>query len=75
MVFLMVIAAERHADRVGLVLGGCRRDGLRRAAVRVCAERFGTGEWHVSDETYRPAMRGRNGSVRLWEGRFELTRS
>jgi len=74
MVSLMVVAVEQRRDRVGVVLGGCRRDELRRAAVRVCGERFGAGEWRVCDESFRPTMVSRAGSVRLWEGRFELER-
>src|SRR6185437_5588794 len=43
MVSLMVVAVEQRRDRVGVVLGGCRRDELRRAAVRVCGERSPVG--------------------------------
>ena len=75
MVRLMVLAVEQRGNRVGLVLGGCRRDELRSAAVRVCAHRFGAGEWRVSEESFRPTMVSRSGSVRLWEGRFELVDS
>ena len=71
----MVLVAEQRDDRVGLVLGGCGRDELRRAAVRVCARRFGPSDWRVSEESFRPTMVSRTGSVRLWEGRFELVRS
>jgi hypothetical protein len=71
----MVLAAEQKDERVRLVLGGCRRDELRRAAVDVCARRYGAGEWHVAEESFRPTMVRLTGSVRLWEGRFELTRS
>lgn len=75
MVLLMVVASERHDDRVGLVLEGCRRDELRREAVRVCVRRFGAGEWQVSEESFRPTVLSHAGSVRLWQGRFELVRS
>jgi hypothetical protein len=75
MVRLMVLAAQRNDDRADIVLGGCRRDELRRAAVRVCAQRFGPGDWRVCGESFRPTMVARTGSVRLWEGRFELMRS
>ncbi len=69
----MLIAAERHDDdRVCLVLGGCRRDELRHAALCSCEKRFGAGGWRVCDEQFRPAMVSRTGTVRLWEGRFEL---
>jgi hypothetical protein len=72
----MVIAAARKGDeRVDLVVSGCRRDDLRRCALRECTRRFGAGEWCVCEERFRPAMVSRAGSVRLWEGRFELTRS
>jgi hypothetical protein len=71
----MVLVAEQRDDKVALVIGGCRRDELRRAAVRVCAGRFGGGDWRVSEESFRPTMMSRTGSVRLWEGRFELVRS
>jgi hypothetical protein len=74
MVLLMVVAVERHDDRVRLVLGGCRRDELRGAALRVCVRRFGAGEWRVSEESFRPSVLSHTGSVRLWEGRFELIR-
>jgi hypothetical protein len=70
----MVLGVDRREDRVELVLGGCRRDELRRAAVRACTRRFGAGDWRVRGEEFRPAMVSRGGSVRLWEGRFELER-
>ncbi len=57
------------------MLGGLRRDELRRAAVRVCVKRYGAGAWRVDRESFRPTMVGRTGSVRLWQGRFELERS
>lgn len=71
----MLVAVEERAGRVAVVLAGCRRDELRRAATRVCAKRFGAGEWCVCEERFRPTMLSRAGSVRLWEGRFELERS
>lgn len=71
----MVLAVEQRDEGIGLVLGGCRRDELRRAALRVCVTRFGAGEWSVAGESFRPAMVSRSGCVRLWEGRFELVRS
>lgn len=74
MVSLMVLAVQEHDGCVDLVLGGCRRDELRRAAVRFCTQRFGAGPWRVCGERFRPAMVSRGGSVRLWEGRFELDR-
>ena len=74
MVGLMVVAVEEQDGRVGVVLAGCRRDELRRAAGRVCAKRFGAGEWRVCPECFQPRMVSRSGSVRLWEGRFELER-
>jgi hypothetical protein len=70
----MVLAAEQRDGRVRLVLGGCRRDELRRAACQACVRSFGAGEWRVCEERFRPTMVSRTGSVRLWEGRFELAR-
>ena len=75
MVRLMVGAVEQRRGRVDIVVGGVRRDDLRRAALRVCGERFGAGEWHVCEEHFRPTMLSRAGGVRLWEGRFGLERS
>jgi hypothetical protein len=75
MVRLMLVAVEQRDERVGVVLGGCRRDELRQAAVRVCAKRFGGGDWCVCEERFSPTMVSRTGSVRLWEARFELERS
>jgi hypothetical protein len=75
MVLLMMLASEQHAERIELVLGGCRRDELRRAAVRACVRRAGPGEWRIREERFRPTMVSRAGSVRLWEGRFEMARS
>ena len=75
MVALMVLLAEQRDDRVELILGGCHRDDLRKAALEVCERRFGAGAWRVSGEHFRPTMVRNTGSVRLWEGRFELTRS
>lgn len=66
--------AERHGDRVEIVLCGCARDDLRRACLGVCARRFGEGGWRVCEERFRPRMVSRAGRVRLWEGRFELER-
>jgi hypothetical protein len=71
----MIVATSRADERVGVVLAGCRRDELRRAALRTCARRFGAGEWRVCEEDFRPTMVSRTGAVRLWEGRFELERS
>jgi hypothetical protein len=70
----MVVAVEQRRDRVDIVVGGCRRDELRRAAVRACGKRFGPGEWRVCEEHFRPTLLTHAGSVRLWEGRFELER-
>ena len=70
----MVLALEERGGVVDAVLAGCRRDELRRAAARACARRFGAGEWRVCEEHFRPTMVTRAGSVRLWEGRFELER-
>ena len=71
----MLMAVERHEDRVDVVLCGCARDELRQACLRVCAKRFGDGQWRVCEERFRPAMVRRTGSVRLWEARLELERS
>ncbi len=75
MVALMVISVDQHGERVALTLGGCRRDELRSAALRLCARRFGPSDWHIADERFRPTMTSRTGAVRLWEGRFEVTHS
>jgi hypothetical protein len=68
----MLVAAERHEGRVELTLGGCRRDELRDAAIRLCGKRYGEGSWRICDEQFCPLMVSRTGSVRLWEGHFEL---
>jgi hypothetical protein len=68
----MVVSIQQHDNLVGVVLAGCERDQLRRAAFRLCTKRFGAREWRLREESFRPAMVSGGGRVRLWEGYFEL---
>ncbi len=63
-------------DRASLVMRGFSPPDLRRRAVRDCSLVFGSdGSWRFTREEIVPCLVSPGGRVRLYEGRFEASRS
>jgi hypothetical protein len=63
-------------DRASLRMRGFSPAGLRRRAVRGCSQVFGIdGGWRFTREEIVPCLVSPGGRVRLYEGRFDATRS
>jgi len=63
-------------DRASVVVRGFSPADLRRRAARDCGEVFGGDSgWRFTQETIAPCMVSIGGRVRLYEGRFEASRS
>jgi hypothetical protein len=74
MVCLMYVVSETEQGRAAVVMRGLSKGDLRRHAKTVCRRRLGECNWELCSEEFRPCMVSLGGHVRLWEGRFELTR-
>jgi hypothetical protein len=63
-------------DRASVLVRGFSPADLRRRAARDCGEVFGSDcGWRFTQEKIVPCMVSIGGRVRLYEGRFEASRS
>lgn len=63
-------------DRASVKVRGFSPADLRRRAVRDCGQAFGSAaDWRFTAEEIVPCMVSIGGRVRLYEGRFEASRS
>ena len=63
-------------DRASVLVRGFNPADLRRRAARDCGEAFGgEPDWRFTREEIVPCLVSIGGRVRLYEGRFEASRS
>ena len=71
--YMRAHAASTSGTEASIVLRGLSPRELRRQAIRECERRLGAGS-RFTEERIVPCMVSLGGRVRLYEGRFQVSR-